>query len=110
MPKISTLSCCPRMVLSVPQTAEQLVEAPTIVSLIEVIRQRVEQTVGGGGGGGLPGFLPGQSYSLSAEQIVDNPVPHSRRGLGGCLHGLHPGQSSTTFGEANPTSDCRAKR
>ena len=44
--KISTPSRCPRTVLSVPQTAEQLVEAPTIVSLIEVIRQPVEQTVG----------------------------------------------------------------
>ena len=66
---------------------------------IEVVRQPVEQTVGGGGGGGLPGFLPGQSYSFTAEQIIDNPVP--RRGLGGGLHGLHPGQSSTAFGEAD---------
>ena len=92
VPKISTPFRCPRTVLSVPQTAEQLVEALTIVSLIEVIRQPVEQTVGGGGGGGLPGFFLGQSYSFTAEQIVDNPVP--RRGLGGGLHGLHPGQSS----------------
>ena len=58
----------------VPQTAEQLVEAPNVMSLIGVIRHPVEQTVGGGRIGGLPGFLPGQSYSLSAEQIVDNPV------------------------------------
>ena len=99
VPMISTPSRCPRAVLSVPQTAEQLVEAPTIVSLIEVIRQLVEQTVGGGGGGGLPSFLNGLSYSFSAEQIVDNPVP--RRGLGGGLHGLHPGQSSAAFGEAD---------
>ena len=56
----------------VPQTAEQLVEAPNVMSLIGVIRHPVEQTVGGGRIGGLPGFLPGQSYSLSAEQIVDN--------------------------------------
>ena len=100
VPKISTPSRCPRTVLSVPQTTEQLVEAPTIVSLIEVIRQNVEQTVGGVGvGGGLPGFLARQSYSFTAEQIIDNPVP--RRGLGGGLHGLHPGQSSTAFGEAD---------
>ena len=99
VPKISTPSRCPRTVLSVPQTAEQLVEAPTIVSLIEVIRQLVEQTVGGGGGGGLPSFLPGLSYSFSVEQIVDNPVP--RRGLGGGLDGLHPRQSSAAFGEAD---------
>ena len=32
------------------------------------------------------GFLQGQSYFLSAEQIVDNPVPRSRRGFGGGLH------------------------
>ena len=42
-----------------PQTVEQLVEAPNVVSLIDVIRHPVEQTVGGGGIGGLPGFLPG---------------------------------------------------
>ena len=75
----------------------QLVEAPNVVSLIDVIRHPVEQTVGGGRIGGLPGFLPGQSYSLSAEQIVDYPVPRFRRGFGGGLHGLQPGQSSSAF-------------
>ena len=93
VPMMSTLTRCPRTVLSVPQTAEQLVDFPNVVSLIDVIRHPVELTVGGGRIGGLPGFLPGQSYSLSAEQIVDNPVP--RRGFGGGLHGLHPGQSSS---------------
>ena len=92
LPKMSTPTRCPRTVLSVPQTAEQLVEFPNVVSLIDVIRHPVEQTVGGGG---LPGFLPGQSYSLSAEQIDDNPVP--RHGFGGGLHGLHPEQSSSAF-------------
>ena len=72
-------------------------DAPNVVSLIDVIRHPVEQTVGGGRIGGLPGFLPGQSYSLSAEQIVDNPVPRFRRGFGVGLHGLHPGQSSSAF-------------
>ena len=43
---------------------------------------------GGGAGGGLSGFLPGQ-YSLTAEQIVDNPVP--RRRFRGVLQGLHRG-------------------
>ena len=57
VPKMSTPTRCPRTVLSVPQTAEQLVEAPTIVSLIDVIRHPVEQTIGGGSGG-LPGFSP----------------------------------------------------
>ena len=100
VPMMLTPTRCPRTVLSMPQTAEQLVEAPNVVSLIDVIRHPVEQTVGGGTGG-LPGFLPGPSYSLSAEQIVDNPVPRFRRGFGGGLHGLHPGQSSTAFGEAD---------
>ena len=101
VPKMSTPTRCPRTVLSIPQTAEQLVEAPNVVSLIDVISHPVEQTVGGGGSGGLPGFLPGQSYSLSADQIVDNPVPRFRRGFGEGLHGLHPGQSSTAFGRAD---------
>ena len=56
VPKMLTPSRCPRTVLSVPQTAEQLVEFPNVVSLIDVIRHLVEQTVGGGRIGGLPGF------------------------------------------------------
>ena len=36
-----------------------------------------------------------------SEQIVDNPVPRSRRGFGRGLHGLHPGLSSRAFGEAD---------
>ena len=97
VPKVSTPARCPRTVLSVPQTAEQLVEASNVVSLIDVIRHPVEQTVGGGRIGSLPGFLPGQSYSFSADQIVVNPVLRFRRGFGGGLHGLHPGQSSSAF-------------
>ena len=64
LPKMSTPTRCPRTVLSVPQTAEQLVEFPNVVSLIDVIRHPVEQTVGGGRIGGLPGFLPGQSRAI----------------------------------------------
>ena len=70
-------------------------ETPNVASLIDVIRHPLEQTVGGGRIRGLAGFLPGQSYSLNAEQIVDNPV--LRRGFDGGLHGLHPGQSSSAF-------------
>ena len=76
---------------------EQLVEAPTIVSLIDVIRQPVEQPVDlpvrawGGTGGRLQGFLPGQFSSSSVEQNVDIPVPHGRDRVGGGLLGLHPG-------------------
>ena len=84
-----------------PQLVEQLLEVPTVVSwsmLQQIMEQNVDiPAVGGSGtGGGLSGFLPGQ-YSLTAEQIVDNPVP--RRGFGGGLHGLHPGQSSTAVPE-----------
>ena len=52
---------------------------------------------GSGAGGGLSGFLPGQSYSFTAEQIVDNPVP--RPGGAGGLHGFRHGQGSTAFSE-----------
>ena len=110
VPKMSTPTCCPRTVLSVPQTAEQLVEAPNVVSLIDVTRHPLEQTVGGGRIGGLPGSLPGQSCSLSAEQIVDNPVPRFRRGFGGGLHGLHPGQCSSAFMEHHRVAAATAEQ
>ena len=45
VPKIVCPPRAARTVLGVPQTVEQLVEAPTIVSLIDVIRQPVEQPV-----------------------------------------------------------------
>ena len=45
VPKIVCPPRAARTVLGVPQTVEQLVEARTIVSLIEVIRQPVEQPV-----------------------------------------------------------------
>ena len=81
-------------------------EAPTIVSLIDVIRQPVEQPVdipvraGSGTGERLQGFLPGQFSSSSVEQNVDFPVPHGRDRVGGGFLGVHPGQSSTAFGGA----------
>ena len=45
VPKIVCPHRAARTVLGAPQTVEQLVEAPAIVSLIEVIRQPVEQPV-----------------------------------------------------------------
>ena len=87
---------------------EQVIEVPTFfredVPMRAVLLQRImEQNVdvpvvdrGSGAGGGLSGFLPGQ-YSLTAEQIVDNPVP--RRRSREDLQGLHRGQSSTAFYE-----------
>ena len=58
--------------------------------------------VGGcGAGGSLSGFLPGQHYSMTAEQIVDNPVP--RPGGAGGLRSLLCGQSSTAFRSRSPS-------
>ena len=103
VPKIVCPRRAARTVLDVPQTAEQLVEAPTIVSLIDVIRQPVEQPVDipvrawGGTGGRLQGFLPGQYSSSSVEQIADIPVPH--HGIFGGFQGFHPGQSTAASSE-----------
>ena len=79
---------------------EQLVEVPTIVSwslLQQIKEQNVDIPVvdrGSGAGGGLSCFLPGQ-YSMTAEQIVDNPVP--RRRFRGDLQGLPRGQFNSVF-------------
>ena len=101
-----------RAVLRATQLAEQLVEVPTIISLslgsllqslLEYRQRTVERNVdipavgGSGTGGGLSGFLPGQSYSMTAEQIVDNPVP--RRGFDEGFQGFHPGQSTAASSE-----------
>ena len=54
--------------------------------------------VGGSGtGGGPSGFLPGQSYSMTAEQTVDIPVPHGGR------HDLFP--SSADFSNPPDTAN-----
>ena len=54
--------------------------------------------VGGSGtGGGSSGFLPGQSTSETAEQIVEIPVPRSDGA--GDLQGFPRGQGSTAFSE-----------
>ena len=58
VPKIVCPPRAARTVLRVPQTVEQLVEAPTIVSLIEVIRQPVEKPVD------IPVFSPWTVFLL----------------------------------------------
>ena len=110
VPKIISEDVPMRAVLRATQLAEQLVEAPTIISYLMIallharLAQRtVEQNVDipavgvGGTGGGLPGFLPGQNYSMTAEQIVDNPVPS--RGFDEGLQGFPPGQSTAASSE-----------
>ena len=66
------------------------------------MEQKVDiPAVGGSGtGGDLSGFLPGQNYSMTAEQIVDNPVP--RPGVAGDLQGFPSTQGSTAFSEQIP--------
>ena len=108
VPKILPNDVPVRTAVRDPQLAEQLVEVPTIVSYssLLLLQRTMEQNVGipvvggSGAGGGLSGFLPGQNYSMTAEQIVDNPVP--RPGCAGGLQGSHRGQGSTAFsGRAN---------
>ena len=72
MPKISSSSRRSRRVLRAPQTAEQLVDVPTVVSFSSLQQQR-------------------------AEQIIDTPVLHRHRGGGGGLQGFLPEQNTLTF-------------
>ena len=80
-----------------PQLVEQLVVVQTIVSfssLQRIAEQNVDIPVGGSGtGGGPSGVLPGQNYSITAKQIVDNPVP--RWSFRGDLQCFPAGQSSS---------------
>ena len=103
VPKIVCPLRAARTVLGAPQTVEQLLEAPTIVSLIDVTRQPVEQPVDipvrawDGTCGRLQDFLPGHFSSSSVEQIADIPVPH--HGIFGGFQGFHPGQSTAATSE-----------
>ena len=107
VPKISTSSRhCRRRVRIAEQTAEQLVEVPTIVSYSSLLQQTMEQNVDipvlgrGGRNAGLQGFLSRQSSTAQLasqertserilEQIVDSRV------VGGGLQDFRPGQSSS---------------
>ena len=118
----SRLSQCPRSTPRTslyvlfcvhPQLVEQLVEVPTTLSYAALVvvacnswstrPQTVEQNVdipavgGIGTGGGSSGFLPGQSTSETAEQIVEIPVP--RPDGAGDFQGFLRGQGSTAFTE-----------
>ena len=87
VPKVSCPPRCARTVLCTPQTAEQLVKVPTILYFP---KQTVDTR---GRSGGPQGFLPGQSPSTTAEQIMDIPAPG--RGFHRGLQGFSQGRSST---------------
>ena len=108
VPKLSFCCGCLtnlRILSTEHQTAEQLVEVPTVVSFSSVQRT-AEQSIDipgtrrrRGGGGGLQDLHPGHSCTASVdEQIKDIPVPHGRGGLGGgSLQGFSLGQNSTAL-------------
>ena len=110
VPKIYTDDVPMSAVFRATQLAEQLVEVPTIISfsVVALLHALLEQRIvgqnvdipavgGSGTGGGLSGFLPTQNYSMTAEQIVDNPVP--RPGGAGDLQGFPRGPGPTAFSE-----------
>ena len=108
VPKISSSPRrCRRRRVPVVQTAEQLVEVPTIISysMLRTIEQTMDipvPRVRGGGGGGLQGFHPGQGIpAAGVEQIVEFPVPQRRRKRTGGFQGFFPGQNSTADVEQN---------
>ena len=105
VPKIFPDSVPQRIVERRPlQTAEQLVEVPTIISYSS-LQRAVEQTIyipvpqaRRGGGGGLQGFRAGQGTpAADVEQIVEIPVPQRRRRRNGGLQSSLPGQGSTAY-------------
>ena len=86
VPKVSCPPRCARTVQCTPQTVEQLVEVPTILSFISLQQQTAEQIVdiplpgrgGDGGRRGLQSLLPGQNTTAQSAQIVDIPVPRGQ--------------------------------
>ena len=98
VPRISCPPCPFRSRIPVPQTAEQLVDVPTVLSPTRISLQVAEQIINTPvqhvrvDGGGLQGSLSGQG--LVGEQIVGIPVPQGRRGKRRG-HGFLPVQSST---------------
>ena len=92
MPKISCSLCLSRSRVPEPQSAEQLVEVPTVLSPSRIALQIAEQIVGiPAPRGRLQGFLPEQSSTATtsslertSEQIVEQlvDIPSSGGGLG----------------------------
>ena len=122
VPKISSPSRhCRRRVRFAEQTAEQLVEVPTIISDSSLLQQTVEQNVDipvlgrGGRNAGLQGFLPRQSSKVQlasqeriseriVEQIVDSRVvggglqsPSASSSSSAGVHGFADGLGKVFF-------------
>ena len=106
VPKISSPRHPRRRVRFAEQTAEQLVEVPTIISYSSLLQRTVEQNVDipvlgrGGRNVGLQGFPPRQSSTAqlasqerSSERIVEQIV--DSRVLGGGLQDFRPVQGSS---------------
>ena len=114
VPAISSPSRhCRRRVRFAEQTAEQLVEVPTIISFSSLLQRTVEQNVDipvlgrGGRNVGLQGFLPEQSSTAwlaaqdrSSERIVEQIV--DSRAVGGGLQEFRPCQASSASSSVSP--------
>ena len=114
VPKVSCPARCGRTVLCTPQTAEQLVEVPTILtpSFLRMLQNVDTPVPGRGVQRGLQGFSQQRSSTAfggpefrfpaaTAEQNVDIPVP------GGSLHGLSiSGSSSSSAVSRDVRGDC----
>ena len=98
VPKISCSPCPSRCPIPEPQSAEQLVEVPTVLSPTRIALRIAEQIVdilasARGVSGSLQGFPTEQSSAQrTASQIVDIPVPG--RGVFGSPQGSLPVQST----------------
>ena len=101
VPMISFSSRPSRSRVPEPQSAEQLVEVPTVLSPTRIALQIAEQIVdtpasARGVSGSLQGSLPVQSSAQrTASQIADIPAPG--RGGSGCLLGSLPEQRTTAL-------------
>ena len=109
VPKIVCPPRAARTVLRAPQTADQLVEVPTIISYSSLLQRPVEQIADipvplghGGRDADLQGFLRGQGPTAHSsflerisEQIVEQiaDIPVARGGLAD----FRPGQSSSSI-------------
>ena len=95
--KVPKIVCPPRAARTVfraPQTAEQLVEVPTIISYSSLLQQTLEQNVDiptsvRGVSGSLQGFPPQNSTRPQRTALQTADIPVLGRGDLGCLLGVN---------------------